>query len=240
MYRNVLHNRISIFIFNVFIILLCKLQGGFQSCQQAYDSGLTKTTVVPIQMSGLNKVHLRCDMEQSEGRWIVFQRRIDASVDFNRGWNDYKTGFGDPNGNFWLGLERLHRLASPGKGAKLRIDLKHQNSRIYHAIYSKFEISNEADGYRLEVDGYSGNARDSMSYHNGMKFSTKDKDNDMATGSNCAQKHEGAWWHNQCYQSHLNGRHPNGTETDTDTRYISWTVLEGRYGRWTFSEMKLQ
>ena len=194
MYRNVLQNRISIFIYNVFIILLCYLQGGYQNCQQAYDRGVTKTTVVPIQMSGFNKVHLRCDMEQSEGRWIVFQRRIDASVDFNQGWNDYKTGFGDPNGNFWLGLERLHRLASPGKGAKLRIDLKHKDYQSnYYAIYSKFEISNEADGYRLKVGGYSGNAHDSMSSHNGMKFSTKDKDNDMVSG-NCAGDFDGGWW----------------------------------------------
>ena len=87
---------------------------------------MIETTVVPIHIPGLNTVQVRCDMEKDGGGWIVFQRRIDASVDFYRGWNDYKTGFGDPNGNFWLGLERLHRLASPGKGARLRIDLKYQ------------------------------------------------------------------------------------------------------------------
>ena len=191
-------------------------------------------------MSRLNTVHVRCDMETDGGGWIVFQRRIDASVDFNRGWNDYKAGFGDPNGNFWLGLERIHRLASPGKGAKLRIDLKHQTYQgNYYAVYTTFEISNEADGYRLKIGGFSGNAGDSMLYHNGMKFSTKDQDNNMSS-RNCAEYFQGAWWFNSCYMSHLNGRHPSATVAYETKMLISWRSFLYINGGWMLSEMKLK
>ena len=60
--------------------------------------------------------------------------------------------------------------------------------------------------YTLAVTGYySGNAKDSLSYHSGKKFSTRDKDNDDWKGHSCAGRYKGAWWYDYCHTVNLNG-----------------------------------
>ena len=88
-----------------------------------------------------------------------------------------KNEFGDMTGNFWLGLEKIHQLARPGNGAKLRREFKRpvRYGTLYYAKYSSFSILSEADGYRLAVGGFTGNVQDSFgSNHNNKKFSTFD------------------------------------------------------------------
>ena len=44
-------------------------------------------------------------------KYIVIQRRNAPYVaSFNRTWDEYKTGFGDVRGEFWLGLEKIHQI----------------------------------------------------------------------------------------------------------------------------------
>eukprot|EP00795_Rhopilema_esculentum_P013616 gene13616-biopygen3607 len=130
-------------------------------------------------------------METDGGGWTVIQRRIDGSTDFNRGWSDYKHGFGDVEKNMWIGLENMHSLAGLNSNTTLRIELKHRlkGDELFFAKYGSFKISDETDGYRIGVSGYSGTAGDAFnvipSYmaNNNMVFTTKDRDNDNDIGN---------------------------------------------------------
>ena len=62
-------------------------------------------------------------MTTGGGGWTVFQHRMNGTVDFYRGWSDYKAGFGDISGEFWLGLDKINRLSQSGQNV-LRVDLE--------------------------------------------------------------------------------------------------------------------
>ena len=153
-------------------------------------------------------------METDGGGWTVFQRRQDGSVDFYRNWSDYENGFGTLTGEHWLGLPKIHRITQQGTST-LRVELKDINGNTNYAKYSTFNIGSSSTQYTLTVSGYSGSgtAGDCLTYHNGMKFSTKDKDNDAWSGTSCATFYTGAWWYDNCYYSSLNGQyHESGVK----------------------------
>ncbi|MCI4394082.1 hypothetical protein PGIGA_G00164550 [Pangasianodon gigas] len=65
--------------------------------------------VYTIYPAGPNKpVEVYCDMGclenggHDEEKWTVIQRRIDGNVSFYRPWEQYKNGFGDAKGEYWL------------------------------------------------------------------------------------------------------------------------------------------
>ncbi|KFB48776.1 fibrinogen C domain-containing protein 1-like protein [Anopheles sinensis] len=111
------------------------------------------------------------------GGWTVFQRRIDGSVDFFRNWTMYKHGFGDVNGEHWLGLDNLHIMTKSGRH-ELLVLLEDFKGNSTYALYDEFKVGNETEKYKLTVGKYFGTAGDSLAYHNGKKFSTIDQDND--------------------------------------------------------------
>lgn len=147
-----------------------------------------------------------CDMETGSGGWMVIQRRSNAKKNFYRGWNAYRVGFGNVTHDFWYGLDRIHRTTAAQNTTQLRVDLKHRNGTWIYAKYDSFGVGSSKEEYTLSVHGHSGSASDSLQYHNNMKFSTFDNDNDRFNG-NCAKSDRGAWWYNNCYDSNLNGHY---------------------------------
>lgn len=141
------------------------------------------------------------ELKQQIGRKeIVILRRMDGSIDFYRTWDEFKLGFGNSTGEFFIGLDRLHQLTNSGPYELLVILEDWQNERRY-AKYEHFVVGSEQEQYMLHSLGrYSGTAGDDFTYNLGQKFTTIDRDNDLHGSANCAVLYRGAWWHRACYK----------------------------------------
>ena len=181
------------------------------------------------------------DMNNGEG-WTVFQRRRDGSVEFYRGWTEYERGFGNVKAEHWLGLKRISYLTGARPVAQLRVDLADFEGRHKYAHYKYFTVDSASDNYKMTVGGYSGTAGDSMvggHSHNGMQFTTHDRDNDRSSARNCAVVYQGAWWYNDCHHSNLNGKYLRGVNDNKSVRWHTFNTAVRSYSlKW--SEMKLK
>lgn len=184
-------------------------------CAALYKrGGQRRSGVYRIHPAGVSdSFEVYCDMETDGGGWTLIQRRIDGSVAFNRGWAEYKAGFGQASTSYWLGNDKIHHLTNSQGDYSLRIDLTSWEGESRYAKYESFKIADESDNYRLSQRGYSGNAGDTMTigllYGNDrQQFSTIDRDNDANRIKNCARDFgQGGWWYGSCSHTDLNGEY---------------------------------
>ena len=214
-----------------------------KDCDGIWNQGHNQSGIYEIQpeptCTSKSSFNVVCDLETSCGGWLVFQRRFDGSVNFTRGWDDYKDGFGDLSGEFWLGLEKLHRLTKYGRW-KLRVELEDFYGNTTYAEYGSLFIGDKSIYYRLYVGSYSGLAGDSLRYNANMAFSTIDNDHDRYIYS-CAQIYQGGWWYSSCYGSviaNLNGPY-TGSPTSTD-KAMTWYTWKNKNEPLKKSEMKIK
>jgi len=203
-------------------------------------SGIRSVGVTRLNEAGRDYNTRLCDGgEAGGGGWTVIQRRgdfalePDTRVNFTRSWEDYQHDFGDLSAEFWFGNDYIHKLTNTpetGDGVTLRVELTAHDGRTAWAEYSHFRIDNEDDAYRIWIGGYSGNASDSLSAHNGYKFSTVDRNNDLAPKCcPCAPAYGGGWWFYSCFESNLNGEYFSNPQSNGYYRGIIWELWLGDY-----------
>lgn len=207
-----------------------KAQGNFMDCTHVQQHGHTESGIYRIRTSGERKsVKVWCDFDLDPGGWIVIQRRTEGRTDFNRGMAMYKKGFGRIKSDYWLGLDTLHRITNNSNiGYKLHIELEDWDGNRRFAEYQSFKVAGEEKDYQLRIAHYSGNAGDSMTRNNHMRFTTKDADNDQYHNHNCAFLQQGGWWHNSCGDSNLNGLYySSGAYESSNTDGMYWSSWHG-------------
>ncbi|XP_031746598.1 ficolin-1-B isoform X13 [Xenopus tropicalis] len=210
-----------------------------KNCMELRTYGVLFSGWYTIYPDGNKPLNVLCDMHTDGGGWIVFQKRMDGSVDFYRDWGSYRQGFGSQLSEFWLGNENIHRLTSSGN-IQLRIDLEDFDNNRTYATYSQFRLEPESQKYTLRLGAFTGGtAGDSLSSHNNKAFASKDADYDESVNSNCAEKYKGAWWYVKCYDACLNGEYLRGP-LGQNYGGIAWKTFRGYNYSLKKSEMKFR
>ncbi|KAM9322403.1 angiopoietin-related protein 4 [Pholidichthys leucotaenia] len=202
-------------------------------CHELFIRGETTSGVYTIQPVNSEPFKVFCEMTP-KGGWTVIQRRHDGSVDFDRLWQEYKEGFGGLNGEFWLGLEKIHSIVKDG-GYILCIKLADWSSDVA-SVHLPFQLGGQETKYslRIQQDGTFSPLESSLGTDatNSLPFSTRDQDSDQKRDTNCAKHLTGGWWFSNCGRSNLNGRYfqsPPPKQRHQRKQGIFWKTWRGRY-----------
>ena len=142
----------------------------------------------------------------SENWFTVMHRNGPRKGPFEQnGWLGYQRGFGSTanNGNFWWGLENLHKYTSSGKWNVL-FKLRSQKGGSAVIKFHGFKVASKYENYRVSIGkSYEFFGEQKMKDYigkiqgiNGNMFTTKDADNDSWSWTNLATAWGGGFWFN--------------------------------------------
>lgn len=206
------------------------LPGLARDCHGVFGQGQLASGVYTVQPENSDPFDVLCEMTLDSG-WTVIQKRYDGSQNFNQLWECYQKGFGDLNGEFWLGLEKIHSLSKQGLYT-LRVELSDWTGEERLAEY-QFRLDGQEKNFalHLEQSSSSGVQDDTMTTReaSGTPFSTSDRDNDLSSEVNCAGLLSGGWWFSGCGDSNLNGRYPRRhlRRRSSPQQQMFWATMSG-------------
>ncbi len=183
-----------------------------------------------------------CDMEADGGGWTVIQRRqvgCNPPGYFYRQWKEYVDGFGDPEGEHWLGLEALHQITRGDVNMEMMVTISDFNGTTLSFLFYGFSVGSKGHLYALKYSSSTQDEKWDCFPKSGLKFSTYDADHDTHTTGNCAALYKGGWWYASCHCSNLNGLNLVGHHASYADG-INWAKFRGYYYSLKSVEMKVR
>ncbi|XP_076790744.1 angiopoietin-related protein 3 isoform X2 [Arvicanthis niloticus] len=207
-------------------------------CSAIYNRGEHTSGVYTIRPSNSQVFNVYCDT-QSGSPWTLIQHRKDGSQNFNETWENYKKGFGNLDGEFWLGLEKIYAIVQQSNYI-LRLELQDWKDSKHYAEYT-FHLGNHETNYSLHVTEIAGSIPKALPEHRDLMFSTWDH---RAKGQlHCPGSYSGGWWWNDiCGENNLNGKYnkPRTKSKPERRRGIYWRPQSGKLYSIKSSKMMLQ
>ncbi|XP_042371330.1 angiopoietin-related protein 4-like [Plectropomus leopardus] len=204
-----------------------------RDCHELFAGGQRASGVYTIQPENSQPFNVLCEMT-SDGGWTVIQKRYDGSQNFNQLWESYKNGFGNLNGEFWLGLENIHSLTKQGQYV-LQVELSDWAGQQKQEARYRLQLDGEEKKFTLHLEQESSSGvqeRIMTTRESGLPFSTADRDNDLAADVNCAELLSGGWWFSSCGESNLNGKYPKRLSAlrrqQSRRQRMFWTSTKGQ------------
>lgn len=209
-----------------------------RDCSDVYKQGEKRSGIYTIRPTNGTEFRVYCEMTP-DAAWTVIQRRADGSVEFNQTWEDYRSGFGDLAGEFWLGLRNIYSLAQQADYI-LHIELqdwKH-NTRFVEYL---FTLGNQDTSYTLQVSQVLGNIPSALPEYTPLPFSTSDHHSQHLKCP--SETSSGGWWKATCGGSNLNGKYMKPrSRAKTDKKRgqgLFWKSEKGRIYSLRSSKMML-
>ena len=194
---------------------------------KSFDPNLP-SGVYTINPTGNSPYQVYCVMDGHDGGgWMTFQRRRSGSVSFERGWADYKNGFGQvsdssggDNSNLWLGNQKVHEFTSAfSSKAWFRLHSRAAGTS-WEYRYNNFKVESESNSYTLRLtSAVAGHSQ--WDYHNDNAFNTYD-----SASPSCSNAYRGGWWYGGCHYMNYNGLWGNGAVST----YANYAVDHAQHG----------
>ncbi|XP_046379505.2 uncharacterized protein LOC124151185 [Haliotis rufescens] len=184
----------------------------YRDCSEAHKYGMRGKTsnhrIISIQpLNAPTEYEVECLL--ASGGWtVVEERKSSCQNDYNKTWDEYKTGW-TTTCNRWLGLDALHYISNQGI-AKFDMSVRGSGALSGQYYYSNFKIGDEADGYTLTYTGSfqhatkaSGNGFEygvASKSINGQRFATWDRPDPLG----CSVSDGAGWWYGtDCPETNL-------------------------------------